>query len=144
MALIALLIAAGLLLLFLETVLPGLIAGALGFLALAGAVGYAYVEFGAKTGNATLFLIAFLLLAVALAVAVYSRGDLSASPEYIPDEYHANLRTAVMSPDILLPITASWNMDWVIGGAALFFAGFAIFSTFLLLMVLRWRGTNDF
>jgi len=90
------------------------------------------------------WLIAFLLLAVALAVAVYSRGDLSASPEYIPDEYHANLRTAVMSPDILLPITAGWNMDWVIGGATLFFAGFAIFSTFLLLMVLRWRGTNNF
>jgi membrane-bound serine protease (ClpP class) len=63
MALIAVLIAAGLLLLFLETVLPGLIAGALGFLALVGAVAYAYVEFGAKTGNATLFIVLFLLLA---------------------------------------------------------------------------------
>jgi membrane-bound serine protease (ClpP class) len=63
MALIAVLIAAGLLLLFLETVLPGLIAGALGFLSLIGAVAYAYLEFGAKTGNATLFIVLLLLLA---------------------------------------------------------------------------------
>lgn len=62
MALIAVLIGSGLLLLFLETVLPGLIAGALGFLALVGAVAYAYVEFGAKTGNATLFLVLLLLM----------------------------------------------------------------------------------
>ena len=62
MALIVLLVAAGLLLLFLETVLPGLIAGALGFLALVGAVAYAYLEFGLKAGNATLFSIVGLLL----------------------------------------------------------------------------------
>ena len=62
MALIVLLVAAGLLLLFLETVLPGLIAGALGFLALVGAVAYGYLEFGFKTGNATLLSVLGLLL----------------------------------------------------------------------------------
>jgi len=63
MALIALLIAAGLLLLFLETLLPGLIAGAIGFVALVSAVVYAYFEFGLKTGNATLLVVLVLLVA---------------------------------------------------------------------------------
>jgi membrane-bound serine protease (ClpP class) len=62
MALIALLIAAGLLLIFLETVLPGLIAGTLGVLALIGAVAYAYVDYGAKTGNGTLIIVVALLI----------------------------------------------------------------------------------
>jgi membrane-bound serine protease (ClpP class) len=62
MALIAVLIAVGLVLLFLETILPGLIAGALGLLSLGSAVFYAYFEFGLKTGNATLLIVLGLLL----------------------------------------------------------------------------------
>ena len=61
MGIIALLIAVGLVLLFLETILPGLIAGALGMLSLAAAVAYAYLEFGARTGNTTLLLTLALL-----------------------------------------------------------------------------------
>lgn len=61
MGIIALLIAVGLVLLFLETILPGLIAGALGLLSLAAAVVYAYLEFGARTGNSALFLVLVLL-----------------------------------------------------------------------------------
>ncbi len=62
MALIVLLVAAGLLLLFLETVLPGLIAGALGFLSLAAAICYGYRDFGMKGGNATILSVGALLL----------------------------------------------------------------------------------
>jgi membrane-bound serine protease (ClpP class) len=62
MGMIALLIAVGLILLFLETLLPGLIAGALGMLSLAAAVGYAYVEFGARTGNTTLLIVLVALV----------------------------------------------------------------------------------
>lgn len=66
MALIALLIGGGLCLLFLETFLPGLIAGAFGLLTLAVAVGYAYLSYGLKTGNATLTVTAGLLILGAL------------------------------------------------------------------------------
>ena len=61
MGMIALLIVIGLVLLFLETILPGLIAGALGMLSLAAAVGYAYLEFDARTGNTTLLIVLVLL-----------------------------------------------------------------------------------
>jgi membrane-bound serine protease (ClpP class) len=61
MGVIALLIAVGLVLLFLETILPGMIAGALGLLALGAAVAYGYMQFGAKTGNATLFIVLVML-----------------------------------------------------------------------------------
>ncbi len=61
MGIIALLIAVGLVLLFLETILPGLIAGALGLLSLAAAVGYAYLNFGARSGNATLMIVLLFL-----------------------------------------------------------------------------------
>lgn len=63
MGLIALLIAVGLVLLFLETILPGLVAGALGFVSLCAAVGYAYAEFGFRTGNGTLGIVLVLLIA---------------------------------------------------------------------------------
>ena len=63
MGMIALLIAVGLVLLFLETLLPGLIAGALGLLSLAAAVGYAYLEFDMRTGNTTLAIVLGLLCA---------------------------------------------------------------------------------
>jgi membrane-bound serine protease (ClpP class) len=62
MTLIAILIGAGLVLLFLETILPGLIAGALGLLALCAAVAYSYTEFGLKTGNGTLGIVLLLLI----------------------------------------------------------------------------------
>lgn len=63
MGIIALLIVVGLVLLFLETMLPGLIAGALGLLALGAAVAYAYMDFGARTGNTVLFVVLLLLAA---------------------------------------------------------------------------------
>jgi membrane-bound serine protease (ClpP class) len=62
MALIAILIAVGLILLFLETILPGLIAGFLGLCSLFGAVVYAYAEFDMKTGNSTLLAVMSLLV----------------------------------------------------------------------------------
>ena len=69
MGIIALLVVVGLVLLFVETLLPGLIVGALGLLSLAAGVVYAYVEFGARTGNATLFLV-LILLCIALVLWV--------------------------------------------------------------------------
>src|SRR5687768_8932261 len=63
MGMIALLILVGLVLLFLETILPGLIAGALGLLSLGAAVAYAYMEFGVQTGNTALLLVLALLIA---------------------------------------------------------------------------------
>jgi membrane-bound serine protease (ClpP class) len=62
MALIALLIGVGLVLLFLETILPGLIAGTLGLFSLIGAVAYAYLTFGIKAGNMTLGVVLLLLM----------------------------------------------------------------------------------
>ena len=62
MLVITLLIAVGLLLLFLETLLPGLIAGAIGMLLLAGAVVYAYLEMGIRTGNLTLLVVCISLV----------------------------------------------------------------------------------
>lgn len=61
MGIIALLIVIGLVLLFLETLLPGLIAGALGLLSLGAAVVYGYMEFGARTGNTALAIVLLLL-----------------------------------------------------------------------------------
>ena len=62
MALIAILIAVGLILLFLETILPGLIAGFLGLCALFAAIVYSYIEFDIKTGNTTLLIVLALLV----------------------------------------------------------------------------------
>ena len=62
MLVITLLIAVGLLLLFLETLLPGLIAEAIGMLLLAGAVVYAYLEMGIRTGNLTLLVVCISLV----------------------------------------------------------------------------------
>ena len=61
MGIIALLIIVGLVLLFLETILPGLIAGALGLFALGAAVVFAYMDLGARAGNMTFALVLFLL-----------------------------------------------------------------------------------
>ncbi|HEX7859255.1 MAG TPA: NfeD family protein [Verrucomicrobiae bacterium] len=62
MGIIALLIVLGLVLLFLETILPGLIAGALGLVSLGAAVAYAYMELGAQTGNTVLLIVLALLV----------------------------------------------------------------------------------
>src|SRR5688500_6675359 len=61
MGIIAILIVVGLVLLFLETILPGLIAGALGLLSLGAAVAYAYMNLGVRTGNTVLFFVLLLL-----------------------------------------------------------------------------------
>ena len=63
MLVVAILILIGLLLLLAETVLPGLIAGSIGMLLLAIAVGYAYIELGLRTGNATLAVV-FLTIVI--------------------------------------------------------------------------------
>jgi membrane-bound serine protease (ClpP class) len=63
MTVIAVLIVVGLVLLFLETILPGLIAGFLGLSALIGAIIYAYMELGIRAGNTTLFVVLALLMA---------------------------------------------------------------------------------
>jgi hypothetical protein len=100
----------------------------------------------ARSSTEFLWLTAFALLAVVLAVATFFRGDLAASQiDYSPEphQHGTNFRAVVISPDVLPPISSSRNMDWVIGGAALFFAGLVIFLTFILLMFLRWRGIND-
>jgi hypothetical protein len=82
-------------------------------------------------------------LAVVLAVAA-SRGEASQTDSASESDHQGtNLRGAVFSPDILPRIPSCWNMDWVIGGATLFFAGFIIFLIFILLMFLRWRGINN-
>lgn len=62
MALIAILIASGLVLLFLETILPGLIAGFLGLCALFAAIVYAYLQFDMRTGNSILLTVLGLLI----------------------------------------------------------------------------------
>lgn len=61
MAIVITLIVVGAVLIFLETVLPGLIAGILGVLCLAGAVVVGYVQFGAEGGT-------WVLIAVGLAL----------------------------------------------------------------------------
>jgi len=63
MAIILILILAGLALLLVETFLPGLIVGALGLFSLLAAVIYAYAEFGVESGNTTLIVVLVLLAA---------------------------------------------------------------------------------
>jgi membrane-bound serine protease (ClpP class) len=55
MALVIVLLAAGVVLLLLETILPGMIAGIAGFGCLVAGVALGYVEFGAPTGHYLLF-----------------------------------------------------------------------------------------
>lgn len=57
MAIVITLLVAGAVLLLLETVLPGAIAGILGGLCLLGGVILAYTEFGARTGNLILLTV---------------------------------------------------------------------------------------
>jgi membrane-bound serine protease (ClpP class) len=62
MALIVVLLCAGLLLLFLETILPGMIAGIIGFFCLVGSVVTAYTDQGPKVGNLVFFAVLVLLV----------------------------------------------------------------------------------
>jgi membrane-bound serine protease (ClpP class) len=63
MGLVITLVAIGTVLLILETVLPGMIAGIIGFGCLVAAVVHGYLEFGVKGGNALLLLVAVGLVA---------------------------------------------------------------------------------
>ncbi|MBL9134309.1 MAG: hypothetical protein JNK85_00510 [Verrucomicrobiales bacterium] len=63
MALVTILLLAGLLLLALETVLPGLVAGIAGVICLLAGVVVAYRDLGTTGGNVTLILVATLLVA---------------------------------------------------------------------------------
>ncbi len=62
MELVATWLIAGVILLALETVLPGLIAGVIGAICLIVGVVMAYGEFGAKTGNGVLLVVISVLL----------------------------------------------------------------------------------
>lgn len=62
MALIITLLILGAVLIFLETVLPGLIAGIIGFICLLAAVGLGYNDFGFQTGNLILGIVVAGLL----------------------------------------------------------------------------------
>ena len=57
MALIITLLILGAVLIFLETVLPGMIAGIIGFVCLLAAVGFGYRDFGFTTGNVILGIV---------------------------------------------------------------------------------------
>lgn len=70
MALVVTLIVVGAVLLLLETVLPGLIAGTVGFVCLVWGVTVAYMRFGAHTGNGVLLIVIVGLVAGA---ALYLR-----------------------------------------------------------------------
>jgi membrane-bound serine protease (ClpP class) len=66
MTTIVILLLVGAVLLALETVLPGLIAGSIGILAILAAVVMAYSDFGARTGNLVLLVVAAGLIAGSL------------------------------------------------------------------------------
>lgn len=63
MTLILTLLIVGAILLFLETLLPGLVAGVVGFICWIAAVVYAYGDFGAGTGNLVLGAVVVLMVA---------------------------------------------------------------------------------
>jgi membrane-bound serine protease (ClpP class) len=66
MGIVVLLIAVGFVLIALETVLPGLIVGTLGFLSICAGILYAYVHFGFRSGNTVLAVSTILLMAGAV------------------------------------------------------------------------------
>ncbi len=74
MTLIITLLAVGAVLLFLETLLPGLVAGVIGFLCLVAAVILGYQEYGLRTGN-------LVLGSVVMGLAVGVFGWLKFFPE---------------------------------------------------------------
>ena len=98
MGIIAILIAVGLALLFLETILPGLIAGALGLLSLGAAVVYAYMEFGSRTGNAALAVV-LLLLGVGTILWVKFFPDSSVAKVFVSNRQIGNINAE--KPELL-------------------------------------------
>lgn len=79
-SLVTALLAAGALLLLLETVLPGLIAGLAGLGCLIAGVVVAYDRFGAYTGNAVLFGVLLALIIGTIAWLKYFPGSPMARP----------------------------------------------------------------
>ena len=78
MELVVILLVAGVLLLLLETVLPGLIAGIVGFCCLMAGVVLGYVEFGAYTGNIILVaVLAGLLIGFACWVKFFPDSSMA-------------------------------------------------------------------
>lgn len=63
---VVILLIAGLVLMLLETVLPGMIAGLVGFGCLVAGVVMSYVNHGPRTGNTVLFIVLAVLLVVAV------------------------------------------------------------------------------
>lgn len=63
MTTVVLLIIVGAVLLLLETLLPGMVAGVVGFGCLVGGVALGYIRFGVETGNVVLLAVFVLLLA---------------------------------------------------------------------------------
>jgi membrane-bound serine protease (ClpP class) len=90
MGIIAILIVVGLALLFLETILPGLVAGALGLLSLGAAVVYAYMEFGTRTGNGALAVV-LLLLCVGTILWVKFFPDSSVAKVFVSNRQIGNI-----------------------------------------------------
>jgi membrane-bound serine protease (ClpP class) len=63
---VVLLLIAGLVLMLLETILPGMVAGLVGFGCLVAGVVISYKDFGPRTGSLVLFLVLAMLLAAGL------------------------------------------------------------------------------
>jgi membrane-bound serine protease (ClpP class) len=98
MGIIAILIAVGLALLFLETILPGLIAGALGLLSLGAAIVYGYMEFGSRTGNSALAIV-LLLLCVGTVLWVKFFPDSAVAKVFVSDRQIGNIHAE--KPELL-------------------------------------------
>lgn len=98
MELIATLLIAGVVLLLLETILPGMIAGIVGFCCLAAAVIMAYSREGVATGNWVLLgTVAFLVLAAAAWIYFFPKSPL-ARP-FLSDRTVGNI--GAEQPDLL-------------------------------------------
>lgn len=92
MALVTVLILAGLLLLALETVLPGLVAGIAGLICLLASVAVAYRDLGVAGGNVTLVLVAgFLVAGSVLWLRFFPRSRLGR--RFVSDRISGDIRT---------------------------------------------------
>lgn len=80
MTTVIILLVAGAALLLLETILPGLIAGTVGFICLVAGVAVSYSEFGVRGGN---LVLAFTLIGLIVGTLLYFR--------YFPDSRAARL-----------------------------------------------------
>lgn len=98
MGLIVLLIAIGLILMALETVLPGLIAGTIGLFSIAAGVVMAYSDFGFRTGN-TVLLIVMVLLVIGTIAWVKFFPDSAMAQVFVSKRQIGNL--GVEKPELL-------------------------------------------